>query len=230
MYCVKCGVELADSQRKCPLCSTPVYFPELDPSPEKPYPSYVDRKERVNPRGLYFIICFAFIISGVIALICDYNLNGSFDWSGYVVGALLLAYVILLLPLWFVGHHPAIFTPVSFLCIGVYLWYVNFASGGEWFWSLALPVTGIMALIFTAIAVLSHYLRRGYLYIYGGACIALGASAPLIEFLIHLTFDVNHGYVWGLYPAAAFSLIGIMLIIIAIVRPFSESLRRIFSI
>ena len=28
MYCVKCGVELADSQRVCPLCGTRVFHRE----------------------------------------------------------------------------------------------------------------------------------------------------------------------------------------------------------
>ena len=46
MYCVKCGVELADSERVCPLCETPVYFPDLDPNPETPYPKEKKGKER----------------------------------------------------------------------------------------------------------------------------------------------------------------------------------------
>ena len=29
MYCVKCGVELADSEKKCPLCGTPVFHPDI---------------------------------------------------------------------------------------------------------------------------------------------------------------------------------------------------------
>ena len=29
MYCVKCGVELADSQRVCPLCGTRVFHPDI---------------------------------------------------------------------------------------------------------------------------------------------------------------------------------------------------------
>ena len=32
MYCVKCGVELADSQRVCPLCGTRVFHPDI-PAP-----------------------------------------------------------------------------------------------------------------------------------------------------------------------------------------------------
>ena len=230
MYCVKCGVELADSERKCPLCQTPVYFPDLDPTPVKPYPPYVNTNEKVNPRGLYFIICFIFAIAGSISVICDFNMNGSLEWSGYVVGAMLLCYVIFLLPLWFRSSHPDVFTPISFFSIALYLWYINFVTGGEWFFTLALPVTGIMALIVTAVAVLCHYLRKGYLYIFGGAFVVIGLSSMVIEHLIHVTFDVDHGYVWGPYPMAAFCLIGIMLIVIAIVKPFRESLRRIFSI
>ena len=29
MYCIKCGVELADSERVCPLCGTRVFHPDL---------------------------------------------------------------------------------------------------------------------------------------------------------------------------------------------------------
>ena len=30
MYCIKCGVELADTEKQCPLCGTLVYHPELE--------------------------------------------------------------------------------------------------------------------------------------------------------------------------------------------------------
>ena len=33
MYCVKCGVELADSQRVCPLCGTRVFHPDIPRTP-----------------------------------------------------------------------------------------------------------------------------------------------------------------------------------------------------
>ena len=30
MYCVKCGVRLADTEKVCPLCATRVYHPDLE--------------------------------------------------------------------------------------------------------------------------------------------------------------------------------------------------------
>ena len=29
-YCVNCGVKLATSEKKCPLCFTPIYHPNID--------------------------------------------------------------------------------------------------------------------------------------------------------------------------------------------------------
>ena len=41
MYCVKCGVELADSESKCPLCHTPISYPGyVAKEEEKPYPRF----------------------------------------------------------------------------------------------------------------------------------------------------------------------------------------------
>ena len=39
MYCVKCGVELADGESKCPLCGTTAYHPDVPVTDAKPpYP------------------------------------------------------------------------------------------------------------------------------------------------------------------------------------------------
>ena len=35
MYCIKCGVKLADTEKKCPLCGTVVYHPEFPPQNAK---------------------------------------------------------------------------------------------------------------------------------------------------------------------------------------------------
>lgn len=35
MYCIKCGVKLADSEKKCPLCNTIVCHPEFEPNPDR---------------------------------------------------------------------------------------------------------------------------------------------------------------------------------------------------
>jgi hypothetical protein len=229
MYCVKCGVELAESEKKCPLCHTPVYFPGYEPKEEdRTYPRF-EKPETVNPRGIYFIISFAFIIASVISLVADLNMGNGLSWAGYVLGGLGVFYLLFIFPAWFKKYNPAIFIPIDFLAIGLYLAYINLATGGNWFLTFALPITGIVTIIISSITILSYYLKRGYLYIFGGAFIGAGAFCPVIETLAIITFDSKH-LMWSLYPLIALFLIGMMLIVIAIVRPFRESLCRIFAI
>ena len=227
MYCVKCGVELADSQRSCPLCSTPVYFPGLDPERERPYPKQ-NKPEVVNARGVHFVITFAFIIVIAVCLLADQALGSSMGWSFYVLGGLALAYIMLILPGWFNRRHPQIFVPCSFGAIALYVGYINYSLDEDWFLTFALPLIGGIALIVSTIAILTHYLRRGHLYIWGGSLVALGGHCILIEWLTVVTFSAPKMFLWSLYPAVTLGLVGIMLIIVAIVKPFRESLRRIF--
>ena len=63
MYCIKCGVELSDSEEKCPLCGTVVFHPYIKrPDGENPYP--VDRKpqETASRSGLLFILTMLFLL------------------------------------------------------------------------------------------------------------------------------------------------------------------------
>ncbi len=229
MYCVKCGVELADSLEKCPLCGTRVYYPEHRRE-ELTFPEFTFSREQISGRGLYFIITFSFAIAAIISLICNLNVNGEFSWSYYVIGALSLTYSFFILPCWFRRPSPAIFIPVDFALTAAFLLGISLMTGGEWFWSFALPIIGFAAFLLTSFAVLVYYLRRGYLYIWGGELIALGLFMPVLEMLLHLNFKIHETLVWSYYPMATLVLVGIMLIIIAIVKPFRESLKKIFSI
>ncbi len=231
MYCVKCGVELEKSERKCPLCLTPVYFPELDKLTEDPpYPKFSGNRDEINPRGICFIASVMFALAAVISLFCDFNLNGGITWSGYVLGGLVLAYTVAILPAWFKRAHPAVFAPVDFGAAGLLVLYIDLSTGGGWFVPFALPIIGAAALTVCSVIILCHYIRKGYLYILGGASIALGACAVMIEFLIHKNFLIHHTDLrWSVYPLISFVMIGLMLIVIALVKPFRESLRKIFA-
>ena len=81
-------------------------------------------------------------LPAVLSILCDWRVNGRIVWSGYSVGGAALLYVMVVLPLWFRRPNPVIFVPVDFAAIGLYLLYINFATGGHWFLTFAFPVTG----------------------------------------------------------------------------------------
>lgn len=230
MYCIKCGVELAEGELRCPLCGTHVYHPDFDnSSPNRPYPSTDKPVESVTRSGLMFILTVLFAIPLIITLLCDLRINSAITWSGYAAGAILMVYTILMLPIWFNKPNPVIFAPIDFAAIALFLCYINYQTGGHWFWTLALPITAAVAVIVTTPITLMRYVRRGRVYIAGGIFIALGALCVLIELLVDVTFNYSIT-LWSIYPLIAGFLIGMSLIVIAIVKPWREALRRKFFI
>ena len=231
MYCVNCGVKLADSEKICPLCNTTVYHPDIkQPASEPLFPQKGMRPERVNPTGLLFVLSFIFLQPILITLFCDIQLNMTITWSAFSVGGTLLAYIILILPAWFRSPNPVIFAPIDFFASGLLLAYINYATDSDWFITFALPILVYFTLIVCTDITLCKYLKRGYLYIFGGSMIAIAGLFVMIELLVGITFTERIRIIWSPYPAVVALIFGIMLIIIAICKPFRESLRKIFFI
>lgn len=228
MYCIQCGAKLADSQKTCPLCGTVVFHPELtQPRGEPMYPA--DRYsvgQKVNRQGILAILTAACLLPILVTLLVDLQIHGAVTWSGYAIGAILLGYVLLVLPCWFRRYYPVIFVPVDFGAVGLYLLYIDLACGGGWFLSFAFPLVGALGLIVTAVVVLTHYLRRGYFFIYGGAAIALGVLMPVMEYLVLLTFHLPRFYAWSLYPLIALVLLGGVLLYLGISNSAREAMEQ----
>ena len=231
MYCVQCGVKLADTEKACPLCGTVPYHPDIPRTAAKPlYPeNQYPPVTRISRLGALAIVTTAFLLPIIITLLCDLRIAGSVTWSGYVLGAILLAYEMFVLPFWFQKPNPVIFVPCAFAATGLYLLYINLVTAGHWFLSFAFPTVGAAGLIVTAVVTLVRYLHRGRLYIFGGAFIAFGVLSSLVEFLLNYTFGLRF-VGWSFYPFSALVLLGGMLIFLAICRPARESMERKFFI
>ena len=227
MYCINCGVKLADTEKRCPLCGTIVFHPDLvQPEGERLYPEGKNPSPRARHRVALLVFSTVFLLPLLVVLLCDLQFNGGITWSGYVIGALLLGYISLVMPFWFRKPNPIVLVPCNFVGIGLYLLYIDLATGGHWFLSFAFPVVGFLGILITAVVTLTRCLHRGYLYIFGGASIAAGLFMLLMEFLLALTFDTIHLTGWSLYPMTALVLLGGFLIFLGICRPARESMER----
>ena len=226
MYCVKCGVHLADTEKECPLCGTLVYHPHIKQEPVPPlYPPGKLPAAKPRSRALNGVILFLFFLPICISLLSDLQADGKLSWFGHVAGALVLSYIVFGLPLWFRKPNPVIFVPCAFAATALYLLYIDIVTSGNWFISFAFPVTGGVCLITCTVVTLLYYLRRGRLYIFGGAFIASGGFLLLVEFLLCVTFDIAF-IGWSLYPLVVLVLFGGMLIYVAINQTAREILTR----
>lgn len=226
MYCVNCGVKLADTEKKCPLCGTAVYHPDI-PRPEaRPlYPKNKMPEVKSGSKALCGAGIILFLIPMIVCLIADLQIDGKFEWADYVIGALMVAYTAICLPSWFSKPNPVIFVPCVFVAVALYLLYINLAVGGDWFLSFAFPVTGGLGLITCAVVTLMRYIKGGRLYIFGGAFMALGGLMLLVEYLMCLTFGMDF-MGWSVYPLAVLVLFGGLLFYFAINTSAREMMER----
>ena len=231
MYCINCGVRLADSETVCPLCGTTPYHPDIPrPEGEPLYPAGRKPKPRVRSRAAQIVMTALFLLPILITLQVDLLVNRSVTWSGIAAGAILLAYILLVLPFWFRRRDPVIFLPCDLLAVGLYLLYIDLSTAGSWFLTFALPVTGFIGLLLTAAVVLIQYLRQGLLYILGGAFLLTGLFMPVMELLVNLTFHKERFFGWSFFPLTALLLLGGTLIFLAANRQAREKMARKFFI
>lgn len=230
MYCVNCGVKLADTEEKCPLCSTvPGETPakrEVERAlyPDNRYPEVSVKRGAVN--GAILIL---FLIPLLVTFLVDLQTDGGLDWFWFAAGGIVLAYLVAGLPLWFKKPNPIIFVPCDFCALGLYLLLLDLLTGGGWYFSFALPVTLCIGVIVTAVVVLLRCLRGGRLYILGGALLALGAATVLIELLLSAAFGLGFAG-WSVYPLAVLGLLGGLLIFLAINGAAREKMERRFFV
>ncbi len=147
-YCVHCGVELAPSEEKCPLCKTPVFDPNQawrEPE-ERPYPQrlevvapHIDRRYGARLAALFLAIPM------LAALALDLALNLRVTWSAYVLGAGACVYCWVLLPISLDVERPYLYIAVDTAVSAAYLALIAWLAGGaRWYSHLALPLTVIV--------------------------------------------------------------------------------------
>ena len=229
MYCVKCGVQLANTEKSCPLCGTRVCHPDIKQPDVAPlYPESAEKEKPINRWYIMLIVSILYLLPMSICLVCDLSISGRIEWSGYVVGGMLIFYAAFLLPSWFAHPNPVIFVPCTFGVIALYLLYIDLTMQSNWFFTFGLPVTVTLGLLITALVTLTRYIRKGRLYIYGGFTIAMGGFCVLLEFLLHITFGLPGFGTWSLYPLVTLTLLGLAMIATAIFRPLRDALEKRF--
>ena len=227
MYCVKCGVRLADTEKKCPLCETPVYCPDVsEGSAEALYPAGKMPKHGSGRAVLSGAVIILFMIPLLLTFFSDIFPDGGIDWFGYVAGGILLAYLVFAFPIWFRKPNPVILVPCDCIAATVYLLYLNLSTGGDWFLSFALPLSVGASVIVSALVTLLYYLRRGRLYVIGGVMVGFGLYALMIELLMSVTFATPF-MGWSIYPLVSLSMIGGLLIYLAMNRVAREKIERL---
>ncbi|MBQ1372558.1 MAG: hypothetical protein IIY70_06450 [Oscillospiraceae bacterium] len=225
MYCVKCGVQLAEGISRCPLCQTPVWNPDESVVAEA---TFSDRYPQPPKSRRYPILAFLTVLllaASLSTLILCLTLHGRVAWSGYVMLGCALVYFAGIFPFWFERREPLIFVPLTFLLTAGYLLYICLYTGGHWYWSFAFPVTMLIGALATLSVALFRFGKRRRLIKTGALLVSIGCSAMLIEFFEALSFGTTM-FLWSLYPVCCFSLLGLFLILCGLIPSWRDYVER----
>lgn len=201
MYCYKCGVELAEDQKNCPLCGTKVpgdavdaesTYPELDPILNHP----MNLRERQTLASM--IISLLLIIPVLLVLVIDLRENARIDWSLIPIISILLSWIIICLPL-IMRRSFWILYPVYTVSISVFFLLLDYNTGfSGWSWRLAIPlVFSIVTLLFLTVFYGLKSKHKG-LNLISAILLFVGLCSTCIDILVKLFMEETAVPGWSL--------------------------------
>lgn len=216
-YCVHCGVELAPSEKACPLCATPVLDPNRAPEAvEMPYP---DRLETVNAHidhryGAQLATLFLAIPLAAV-LILNLLISKRITWSSYVLGAGACLCLWVILPFFLDVKKPYLYIAVDILSASAYLGLIAWRTGGmDWYSFVALPLTLLAGLAAILCVYVARRRRLPVLHRVTSMIWLGGASLVGLEALIDLYAQGAVHLEWSIYTLISLGAFGASFLII----------------
>ena len=229
-YCVHCGVRLGESERRCPLCGTPVLDP-LEPIPAdapRAYPVRTPEQElKRNKRFILLLLALVLLLPAALCLVIDCLLGDGLLWSLYASGAMILLFITAAVPLVLPRYRAYAFVITAFISLNLYLWMVERVSGSVgWFLPIAFPALAVASGLLTGMIL---FFRRGglnKLTLAASALLAVAVECLVIEAFCILAQGAAMKFVWSPFVLAPCLFLSFSLFFINGNRAVREEVRR----
>ena len=229
-YCVHCGVELASSERDCPLCGTVVQDPFCDwEKPEQmPYPEAVDiRAARIDRRYARQLVGMLMLIPALVVFLLDLVDGGGLRWSPYVIGGLALIYCWVVVPALFRFSKPFVYVVIDVISLSAYLYMIALIGGNTaWFYGLVLPLLLLSGLVLLGALLAIRRLELAPLRRAALVCLLLAVFLLGIELLISIYARVPIAFRWSFYAAIPAAVIGLLLWLLEKNEPLKAEIQK----
>jgi hypothetical protein len=229
-YCVECGVKLGEAEEKCPLCGTVVQNPVHPYSPRTPKPFPVRTPEQnlqIDRRYLLGLISMAMLLPAGLCMLINLLIAGRLTWSLYPVGALVLLFVALAVPILVKKHRIYITITMNSLVLLGYLKMVELLSGSMgWFSPVVFPVIIMAALMVLGItaSIRQHLIRE--LAIPATILAVISLLSLTVELLVSSQMLKQLHVVWSPFVMLPCSFIALMLYLIQSHQPLRDELKK----
>ncbi len=229
-YCVNCGVKLAESEKVCPLCNTPVIIPNASRSEYyEPYPSRIERQAKaINKTFVALLGIFILLIPVSVGLIFQIISGFKAAWPLYVYGGCAVAFFTVLFPLYFKKPNVYICLAIDGIIVALYALLIAALCGGviSWYLPLALPIIAL-AFVITGVCILICRIKKlGILPKIAIVLYIIAFSAVLLEVILAISAYKSFMLIWCWYVLAVLCIIATILFIINSRADFADQIRR----
>jgi len=230
-YCVNCGVRLADSEARCPLCGVPVVNP-AEPDrvlSEPPFPPQATHAASLRERRAALVSAAILLLIPLLStLVCDLALNGEVTWSRFVVAGYLALYAFLFAPAAFRRHRVTYSILTDYAAVLLSLGLLNLYTGGRWFASFALPLTTVFGALIYTVYLLVRHTPWNMLKVGSAVLGGTGLFTLFTEWLINRTFYPGKTLLWSLFIMIPCVVVSIVFAIVDSSRELKQSVKRRF--
>lgn len=229
-YCVNCGVELAKSEPKCPLCGVESINP-AEGRPERrpaPYPRTMERISKKMDRRYFALLAgLILLIPLMIVVICDLMISPGLDWSLYVIGALFMIFVWAVVPFYFDKYYPLPFVTLGCAVTTLYVFSIQALSGGSWFLKLGLPIClSASAFTFILTFIFTRKKRIRALMVLAAILFSLGLFTVCIDMILSAYAGGMPVPRWSLFVLIPCVILGLSSLILERRQDIKEQIRR----
>jgi hypothetical protein len=229
-YCVNCGVELARTEKKCPLCGIQVINPaELMAFDEGgAFPKRKEPLESAFDKGLWIkLVTIILAVPAVICIVSNMLVFTEVSWSLYVVGGLVVGWTFCVSPFLFKRYFPLLWIVANTVASLGYLYLIEVLSQNRgWFMPLALPIVLGIAVLSLAIVILIGKKVLRELYTAAGIFMAAGLLSVLVDGSISLYLEGSLRIGWSWFSLISCVAMSGALILIQGQLNMKEKLKR----
>lgn len=202
-YCVNCGVELEETEKKCILCGCEVLNPMQNPvlNSIRPYPTKADEPtNKANRRFSALILSFLFILPALICFFLNILYFDQILWSIYVIGGFAFLWTCIVVPLINRNINLIVILFFDFIAAALYLLIIDIMlSSDKWFFSLAFPILMSMWLLLEILVILYQKNKIKEFQIPALGFVFIGLFCSVIDLILNLYFDYGLRISWSVF-------------------------------
>ena len=230
-YCVHCGVELDATATFCPLCQTKVIDPGRPPDTTSPKPFPTERGEVPPiPKGAVAAAITAMLACVAVGCgLLNLFLKPGRAWSLYVIGATIMLWLWIVLPLLFRRLPLLVRSVINVAAVARYVYLMSVdLNGRDWYLGLAVPIILWGGAVWLLLSLMLRVYHRSVISTVAILIGSLGVFLLGVEFFIDRWLTGRWDPSWSLVVLTICVCTVIPLVIIRSIPAVREEVRRRF--